>query len=138
LRSHGGGGDPDFPGSPALLGLAYYTLGKFQSARESCESQPDDWEAQECLALAYQKLGRHADAEAMFAKLKAAMGDGWAWNYAEIDAQWRNSDGALAWLEAARRLRDPGLVELKVNPLFDPLRQEPRFQSIERELKFPN
>src|SRR4029077_19460017 len=77
-----GGGDPDFPGSPALLGLAYYTLGKFQSARESCESQPDDWEAQECLALAYQKLGRHADAEAMFAKLKAAMGDGWAWNYA--------------------------------------------------------
>ena len=59
-------------------------------------------------------------------------------NYAEIEAQWGNSDGALGWLEAARRLRDPGLVELKVNPLFDPLRQEPRFQAIERELKFPN
>jgi len=130
--------DPHYPGSPALLGLAYYTLGKFQRARESCETQPDNWEAQECLALAYQKLGRQADAEAMLAKFKAAMGDGSAYEYAEISAQWGNSDGALGWLETALRLRDPGLAQLKVNPLFDPLRQEPRFQVIERALKFPN
>jgi hypothetical protein len=35
------------------------------------------------------------------------------------------------------RLRDPGLEFLKTDPLMDPLRQEPRFQAIERELKFP-
>jgi hypothetical protein len=35
------------------------------------------------------------------------------------------------------RLRDPGLVELKTDPLVDPLRKEPHFQAIERELKFP-
>jgi hypothetical protein len=35
------------------------------------------------------------------------------------------------------RLRDPELAELKINPLLDPLRTEPRFQAIERELKFP-
>jgi hypothetical protein len=28
-------------------------------------------------------------------------------------------------------------VDLKTDPLMDPLRQEPRFQAIERELKFP-
>jgi len=27
---------------------------------------------------------------------------------------------------------------LKIDPLLDPLRKEPRFQAIERELKFPN
>jgi hypothetical protein len=27
---------------------------------------------------------------------------------------------------------------LKTDPLMDPLRQEPRFQAIERALKFPN
>jgi len=35
-------------------------------------------------------------------------------------------------------LRDPGLAELKTDSLLDPLRNEPRFQVIERELKFPN
>jgi len=44
---------------------------------------------------------------------------------------------ALEWLDTAMRLRDPGLVELKTDPLMDPLRKEPRFQAIERELKFP-
>jgi hypothetical protein len=45
---------------------------------------------------------------------------------------------ALEWLEMALRLRDPGLVELKTDPLLDPVRQEARFKAIERELKFPS
>jgi hypothetical protein len=35
------------------------------------------------------------------------------------------------------RLRDPGVL-LKTDPLMDPLRNEPRFQAIERQLKFPS
>jgi hypothetical protein len=34
--------------------------------------------------------------------------------------------------------RVPALYNLKTNPLLDPLRQEPLFRAIERELKFPN
>ncbi len=56
-------------------GLAYYGLGDLESARASCETKPDYWESQQCLAVIYDKLGRHADAEAELAKLKAAMGD---------------------------------------------------------------
>ena len=43
----------------------------------------------------------------------------------------------MDWLEKAMRLRDPGLVYLKTDPLMDPLRSEPRLQAIARELKFP-
>ena len=88
--------------------------------------------------MIYDKLGRHADAEAELAKLKASGGDAGAYQYATIYAQWGNRAKALEWLETALRLRDPGLVTLKTDPLMDPLRQEPRFQAIERELKFPN
>ena len=42
------------------------------------------------------------------------------------------------WLETALRLRDAGLENLKTDSLMDPLRQEPRFQAVVRELKFPN
>jgi len=36
------------------------------------------------------------------------------------------------------RGRDPGLPNLKSDPLMDPLRKEPHFQAIERELRFPD
>jgi len=35
------------------------------------------------------------------------------------------------------QIRAPGFETLKTDPLMDPLRNEPRFQAIERELKFP-
>ena len=87
--------------------------------------------------MVYDKLGRHADAEGELVKLKATQGDAAAYQYATIYAQWGNRAMALEWLETALRLRDPGLEFLKTDPLMDPLRQEPRFQAIERELKFP-
>jgi TolB-like protein/tetratricopeptide (TPR) repeat protein len=129
--------DPDFKGNYAERGLAYYGFGDLKSARASCETKPDYWYSLQCLAVIYDKLGRHADAEAELAKLKAAMGDAVAYQSATIYAQWGNRAQALEWLETALRLRDPGLIELKTDPLLDPLRKEARFQAVMRELKFP-
>jgi hypothetical protein len=56
---------------------------------------------------------------------------------ATIYAQWGNTPKALEWLETALQLRDPQLVDLKTDPLLDPLRQKPRLHATERELKFP-
>jgi TolB-like protein/tetratricopeptide (TPR) repeat protein len=129
---------PDFKAAYGQRGLAYYGLGDLKSARASCETKPDHWVSQQCLAVIYDKLGRHADAEAELAKMKAALGDAAAYQYATIYAQWGNRAKALESLETAWRLRDPGLEYVKTDPLLDPIRQEPRFQAIERELKFPN
>jgi TolB-like protein/cytochrome c-type biogenesis protein CcmH/NrfG len=119
-------------------GFAYYGLGNLQSARASCEAKPDHWLPQWCLAVVYDKLGRHADAETELAKLKAANGDTVAYQYATIYAQWGNRLKSLEWLDTALRVRDPGLIFLKTDPLLDPLRKDPRFQAVERELKFLN
>jgi hypothetical protein len=72
------------------------------------------------------------------AKIRQSLGDAAAYQYAEIYAQWGDVSSALKWMETAYRLRDTGLVSLKADELLDPLRKEPRFQKIERELKFPN
>jgi len=130
--------DPVYKATYGFRGLAYYGVGDLANARESCEAKPDNWVTQWCLAIVYDKLGRHADAEGQLAELKAALGDASAYEYATIYAQWRNRTKALEWLDTAMRLRDPGLVSLKTDPLMDPLRTEPRFQAVMRELKFPN
>jgi TolB-like protein/tetratricopeptide (TPR) repeat protein len=130
--------DPHDPYTLGLRGTAYYLLGRFESARESCVNQPDYWLVQQCLVLAYDKLGRRADAEAALSKLKASEGDSAAYQYAEIFAQRGDRDQALTWLEAALRLRDPGLYSIKTDPLLDPLRNEPRFRAVIRELNLPD
>jgi TolB-like protein/Flp pilus assembly protein TadD len=121
----------------AWRGLAYIGLGDLQNARSSCEIKSEFWASYFCLAIVYDKLDRHTDAENTLDKFKAGHGDDWGSNFAAIYAQWGNTSKALEWLETALRARDSGLEGLKTDPLLDPLRKEPRFQAIERELKFP-
>jgi tetratricopeptide (TPR) repeat protein len=130
--------DPEDQYSYAHRGLAYIALGDFEGARASCESKPDYDESRRCLAITYDKLGRHADAEAMLAKFRASTGDAGAYGCATIYAQWGDSRKALECLETGMRVRDPDMENVKVSQLLDPLRKEPRFQAVMRELKFPD
>ena len=119
-------------------GLAYYQLGDFDSARSSCQKVSEAWEGLWCLAIVYDKLGRHADAEAAFEKLTAYFGDAPAWQNAEIYAQWGNSTKSLDWLDKALQVHDPGVSMLRTDPFVDSMRKELRFQAVERALKFPD
>jgi TolB-like protein/DNA-binding winged helix-turn-helix (wHTH) protein/Tfp pilus assembly protein PilF len=130
--------EPDYKAAYGFRGLAYYGLGDFRSARSSCETKPDYWASQRCLAVTYDKQGRHADAEAELKKYQAAYGNAAAYSYAAIYTQWGDKAKALEWLATAMRVPCGCLVHVKTDPLLDPLRKEPRFQAIERELKFPD
>ena len=125
-------------------GLSYYLLGDLQRAKTTCETPPQDWQSWVCLAMTYHKLRQRGEAAAQIPKLAQvpARNGGslvsLAYQLGQIDAQWGDKEKALAWLEKALRLRDSGLPNLKTDPLLDPLRAEPRFQVIERALKFPD
>ena len=43
-------------------------------------------------------------------------------------------DQALAWMEKAFAGRSTALTSIKVNPGFDPLRSDPRFQDLLRRM----
>ena len=51
---------------------------------------------------------------------------------------WGDTAKALEWLARAVRLPDAGVLYVKTDALMDPLRNDPRFQAIERELRFPD
>jgi tetratricopeptide (TPR) repeat protein len=128
------------PKDPTPLGaLIYYALGDFEKMRAVCEGVGEAIkDFQICAPLAYHKLGRQADAETALSRFKALEGDAGAYDYATIYAQWGDTTKALEWLTTAMRLRNGDLAYVKTDPLLDPLRAEPRFQAIERALKFPN
>ncbi len=130
--------NPDFVGNYSSRGFAFYELGDLERARAACEVKPNYWLSQQCLTVVYDKLGRHSDAQTVLARMQAALGNAYAYQYATIYAQWGNRPKALEWLDTAMRLRDPGLESLKTDPLMDPLRNEPRFQAALRKLKFPD
>jgi TolB-like protein len=125
------------------LGLSFLLLGNLPMARSTCETTPQDWWNWMCLAVTYEKLGLRREAEAQIPKLievpvrHGGSLESFAYQFAQINAQWGNREKALNWLEKALRFTDAGLANLKTDPLLDPLRKEPRFQAIEQELKFP-
>jgi TolB-like protein/tetratricopeptide (TPR) repeat protein len=119
-------------------GASYYLAGKLSEAQASCEVRPDYFYSLVCRAIIYQKLGRQEAASAAMRRAVEQGGDSGGYQYTQIYAQWGENNAALDWLEKAMRLRDPGLAGLRVDPLMDPLRKEPRFQAVERALKFPD
>ena len=130
--------DPAPPESYARRGWSYYLLGNLKLAQSSCQMKADFYQSLVCLAITLDKLGRHDEAETILPKLAQLGGDVYAYQFAQIYAQWGNQGKALDWLDTAMRLRDTGLTGLKTDPLLDPLRDQPRFQAIERKLKFPD
>ena len=63
-------------------------LGDLKGASSSCEMKTGTFVYHlVCLAITYDKLGRHTDAEAMLTKLQTWMGDADTYQYGEIYAQ---------------------------------------------------
>jgi serine/threonine-protein kinase len=121
------------PALTYLLGKAELMRGDPAAARAACAGART-WLEDMVLALAAHALGQQHEAEAHLAAIQAKLHDAGAYNYAVIYAQWGQRADALQWLQAAWRLRDPGLVDIKVNPMLDPVRDAPEFQDIQRHV----
>ena len=119
-------GDGLRPVYVGLLGGVLLMQGQTAAAMALC-APAANLEEKEVLAIGAQRLGRQAEAEANLARLRADQGDAGAFSYAEIYAQWGRREPALDWLETAARLRDPGLAEVRIDPMLDPIRGEARF-----------
>jgi tetratricopeptide (TPR) repeat protein len=126
------------PGFLGWIGLAQAGLGEYQVARSTCDLPNPEWTTLLCLAVVDDKLGQHADALSALETMKKNFGDDTSYQIAEIYAQWGDVPHALEALEAADKAADPGLFSIKVDPLLDPLRHEPRFRAVQAHIRFPD
>ena len=119
------------------MGMTELAAGRPTAALPFCEPDKHAWYGQQCLAIAYYQLGRKSEASTMLRQLESEQGDGGAYQFAQVHAQWGQKAEAMKWLVTALRKQDGGLVDIKVDPLLDPVRDEPQFSDIVEQLNFP-
>jgi tetratricopeptide (TPR) repeat protein len=90
-------------------------------------------------SYAYAKSGRRQEAEALIRRWKELEKTKYVSHYqmATTYAALGDKETAFAELERAYQERDWFLIRIKVDPFLDPLRDDPRFESIVKRLNFP-
>jgi serine/threonine-protein kinase len=102
-----------------------------------CESNSANAQCLAKLAYVYAVAGKKREAQATLARITEITHHHYVYPtrfaiaYLGVD-----KDQALTWLERAYDEKDPALFWLKVAPIYDPLRSEPRFQALMRKLNF--
>ena len=134
---------PEFPPARQYLGLAYVQKGFHDEAvaelRKARKLPGAGARGAVFLAYAYAAGGKTPEALEILDELKKMPGQGRlpSFEIAAVHAALGENDEAFAWLEKAYVERDSWIVFVKVEPMFDPLRDDPRFQDLLRRMNFP-
>ena len=125
------------------LGLALAAKGLFDQAmaeaRIAMSLWPNDPHSIALFGYACARVGRRGEAEQVLEGLHALSQKRYvsALPIASLYVGLGKKEKALEWLEKAYEERAGFLVYLNVEPAFDPLRSEPRFQDLVRRMKLP-
>jgi len=114
------------------LGIIYRDKGSYEKAIQEFRVLHDSPHFLGHLGNAYARAGHRTEASQAIAKLKNYVQQDGVGTYevALVYAGLGEKDEAFVWLEKSYRVRDKGLTYLKMDPGMDPLRSDPRFQSL--------
>ncbi len=128
--------DPLYPFAHFNLGMVYEAKEMYHEAikhyRKTQTILGKNLELMAYLAHAYALSGRRSEAQKLLDELKTTSDQGYELRYyiAVIYVGLGEKDQAFAWLEGAYNERDEMLGVLKVDPMLDSLRADPRFTSL--------
>lgn len=128
--------EPSFVRTRFYLGLAYQEVGMVDAAvaqlRECVELTRGNSVCEALLGHALARAGQAAEARATLTHLRTRAESSYvpALNYALVHLGLGEVDEAFAFLQKACDERSSWLVSLKVEPLFDPIREDSRFADL--------
>ena len=132
--------DPAFTGAYLYVARGYELQGKWPEAIAAYEQARDTYEAQYLagVAHAWAASGNRRQAEAALARLEEFSKHSYVspLMFAGYYAGAGDRDRAFEWLERSYRQRAPGLIKLEVSYVWDNLRADQRFRSLERRVGF--
>ena len=135
--------EPDDPRPHTGLAMVYEQMGRYENAVRARQKRmtlsgaaPEEVEEVAALGRAYRESGSEGYWMWHLEKWKGQYDRNPAY-IAMYYGQLGDKDQAFAWLEKAYERHDGPLFRLKVEPGWDPLRDDPRFQDLLRRMKFP-
>jgi TolB-like protein/class 3 adenylate cyclase len=129
--------NPTAAGTHFSLGIILLARGQPAAALAAMEQETDEAIRQNGLVLAFDALGRQADADRALAALEASYADNLAVGIASVYACRRQLDRAFEWLDRAYRQRDGQLPFIKQVQCIKNLEPDPRYKALLRKLKLP-
>ncbi len=125
------------------LSWAYGQQGKNEEALEAVRkavSLTEQLDTRLNLARAYALAGEKSRARQILQEVQHSSGRGYFHLYyvAMVHAYLGEKDVALDYLERSFQRHERAMRIIKVDPRFDLLRGEPRFQALVQQMKFPN
>jgi TolB-like protein/tetratricopeptide (TPR) repeat protein len=117
-----------------------FRSGQLEQARQLLETPTTsiaERDRHQLLAMVYHALGRQANAEHELDQYKKLVGDARPYRMAQLYAQWGDAPAAQQSLRRAEQAHDIYLQGVKVDPLLDPIRNEPQFKALVARMKFP-
>ncbi|PYY20525.1 MAG: hypothetical protein DMG62_23305 [Acidobacteria bacterium] len=139
---------PAEPGGHVWLGLTYLKKGMNEQAiaeiqrgvelLESAKQRPVNVPLAR-LGYAYGVSGKRHEAVMVLERLRTISATSYvsAFSFAVVHVGLGHNDDAFTWLQKAYDERAPELVFLKVDPRFDSLRSDTRYQDLLRRMNFP-
>jgi TolB-like protein/Flp pilus assembly protein TadD len=133
---------PEFPQSHLLLASIYSDKGMYEETITHCQKLmslvPNIPGYMSYVGYFYAMAGRRAEALKILDELKERSKE----EYISVDVALiyvglGEEDQALEWLEKAYDEHNVSLAWLKMDPIFDTLRDDPRFQDLLRRMNFP-
>ena len=138
--------DPDFWVARHYLALAYVQKGMYDEAIAELrklikapasgpipdEAIASDTEAAASLGFAYGMAGKQTEARAILNQLEALSKHRYVTGlyFANVYAGLKENDKAIEYLNQAFEARHPGLVLIRIEPMFDGLRNDERFKQL--------
>lgn len=119
------------------LGKILIAEGKPQEALAETEKESLEWANLTGKAVAYHALGREQDSDSALAGLIAKYGVDGSYQISQVYAYRKQSEESFQWLEKAYAVRDAGLPDVKTDPFFKYLRDDPRYTALLKRMRLP-
>jgi TolB-like protein len=116
--------------------LVAFRRGDGETALRDAQAEPDERYRRFEVAIAQEARRDRPAADAALADL-IANNRGLDYQVAQVYAVRGDKEKALEWLQVSFDHHDTGMLALLVDPLYDTLREEPRFKALVAKMNFP-
>jgi len=128
---------PEMSNTHTLLGRVSLAQVRHEDALAEMEKEKHPFWRLFGRALAHHALGRKQEADADLAELIGNFRSDAPYQIAEVYAFRGEADQAFEWLNQAFTTRDPGLSEIKGDPLLENVARDPRHASLLQQMRLP-